>query len=45
MESLEELGNPLLPTLNIEAQEASQYDVIVNFLEQGKYKQVIDKIN
>jgi len=42
---LEELGNPLLPTLNIEAKEASQYDVIVNFLEQGKYKQVINKIN
>jgi cell division transport system permease protein len=45
MESFNELGNPLLPALNIEAQNASQYEGIVSFLEQGKYKQVIEKIN
>lgn len=45
MESLQELGNPLLPVLNVEAQEASQYEAIVNFLGQDKYKKVIDKIN
>ncbi|KKR03722.1 MAG: hypothetical protein UT31_C0011G0004 [Parcubacteria group bacterium GW2011_GWF2_39_13b] len=45
MDSLKELGNPLLPAVNIEAQSASQYDSIINFLEQGKYKKIIDKIN
>lgn len=45
MESLKELENPLLPAINIEAQDASQYDSIINFLEQGKYKKDIDKIN
>jgi len=38
MESLQELGNPLLPVLNVEAQEASQYEAIVNFLGQDKYQ-------
>ncbi|MBI4837182.1 MAG: ABC transporter permease [Candidatus Portnoybacteria bacterium] len=45
MESLQELGNPLLPVLNVEAQKASQYEAIVNFLEQDKYKTIVDKIN
>ncbi len=45
MESLQELGNPLLPVLNVEAQKASQYDAVVNFLNQDKYKNVVDKIN
>jgi cell division transport system permease protein len=45
MDSLKELGNPLLPTINIEAQNASQYEGIINFLEQGKYNKIIDKIN
>jgi cell division transport system permease protein len=45
MESIAELGNPLLPTLNIEANNASQYDAIINFLENGKYKESIEKIN
>lgn len=45
MESLNEVGNPLLPAINIEAQSAAQYDAIINFLEQGKYQKVIDKIN
>lgn len=45
MESIAELGNPLLPALNIEANSASQYDAIIKFLEEGKYKDSIDKIN
>jgi len=45
MESLQELGNPLLPVLNVEAQEASQYEAIVNFLGQDKYQKIVDKIN
>ena len=45
MDSLNEVGNPLLPAINIEAQSAAQYDAIINFLEQGKYQKVIDKIN
>lgn len=46
MQSLKELGvNPLQPSLNIRAQVASQYESIVKFLEQGKYKNLIDKIN
>jgi cell division transport system permease protein len=45
MESLQELGNPLLPVLNVEAQKASQYDAIVNFLGQERYKNIVDKIN
>lgn len=45
MESLQELGNPLLPVLNVEAQKASQYEAIVNFLGQDRYKKIVDKIN
>jgi len=45
MESVAELGNPLLPALNIEANNASQYDAIISFLENGKYKESIEKIN
>ena len=46
MQSLKELGtNPLQPSLNIKAQLASQYESIVKFLEQGRYKNLIDKIN
>lgn len=46
MQSLEELdGNPLEASLNVKAQQASQYESIVNFFEQEKYKKIIDKIN
>src|SRR4030042_3713156 len=45
MESLAELGNPLLPAINIEAQEASQYEAIIKYLQEGKYKDMIKKIN
>ena len=46
MQSLQELNeNPLQASLNIKAQMASQYQGIVNFLEQDKYKSLIDKIN
>jgi cell division transport system permease protein len=31
--------------LNIEANNASQYDAIISFLENGKYKESIEKIN
>ena len=46
MQSLGELGlNPLQPSLNIKAQAASQYETVVKFLEQGKYKEMIDSVN
>ena len=37
--------NPLLPALNIRAQEASQYQAISNFLENGSIKGLIDHAN
>jgi len=44
--SLDELNdNPLQASLNIKAQSASQFSAIVSFLEQGKYKAVVDKVN
>jgi len=46
MQSLQELdANPLEPSLNIKAQVASQYEAIVNFFNQDKYQEIIDKIN
>jgi len=43
--SLEELGsNPLEASLNIRAQEATQYRAITNFLE-ARFGDVIDKVN
>lgn len=46
MQSLQELdSNPLEAALNIKAQTASQYGTIVEFFNQSKYQQFIDKIN
>lgn len=46
MQSLQELDvNPLEAALNIKAQTASQYEAIVSFLSQDKYKEIVDKIN
>jgi len=46
MQSLDELDtNPLEASLNIKAQQASQYESIVSFFEQEKYSKIIDKIN
>jgi cell division transport system permease protein len=46
MSSLDELGeNPLEASLNIRANEASQFDAIALFLSQDTYKTDIDKIN
>jgi len=46
MQSLEELGtNPLEASLNIKAQQASQYEAIANFFNGEKYQPMIDKIN
>jgi len=46
MQSLEELDtNPLEASLNIKAQQASQYESIVGFFQQDKYTKIIDKIN
>lgn len=43
--SLEELGsNPLEASLNIRAQEASQYRAIANFLE-ARFSDFVDKVN
>jgi cell division transport system permease protein len=46
MQSLQELeSNPLEASLNIKAQTASQYEQIVNFLNQSQYQEIVDKIN
>jgi len=46
IESLNELDdNPLQASLNIKAQSASQFEQIVNFLEQSKYESLINKVN
>ncbi|MEA2113081.1 MAG: permease-like cell division protein FtsX [Patescibacteria group bacterium] len=46
MQSLDELEkNPLEASLNIKAQQASQYGVIVDFFNGAKYQRIIDKIN
>jgi len=46
MQSLQELDdNPLEASLNIKAQETSQYETIAQFLNQEKYQKLIDKIN
>jgi len=46
MASLEEIGsNPFLPSLNIKAWQASQYEQIAKFLETGPFKKLIHKIN
>jgi len=46
MQSLEELGtNPLEASLNIKAQQASQYEAIANFFNGEKYQTMVDKIN
>ncbi|MFH0906943.1 MAG: permease-like cell division protein FtsX [bacterium] len=46
MQSLTELdNNPLEASLNIKAQQASQYEAIVDFFNQDEYQEDIDKIN
>ena len=45
MESLGEVGNPLLASLNIKAWEPSQYITVTNFLETSSYKNLIDKVD
>ena len=46
MHSLRELdSNPLEAALNIKAKTASQYETIVEFFNQDKYQEIIDKIN
>lgn len=45
IESLAEVGNPLLPSLNIKAWQASQYSDITAFLENSSQKELINKID
>ena len=46
IQSLQELGeNPLEASLNVKAQEASQYEAINNFLEGIYYGNIIDKVD
>ncbi|MBU1137116.1 ABC transporter permease [Patescibacteria group bacterium] len=46
MQSLQELdSNPLEASLNIKAQQASQYETIAGFFNQGSYDSIVDKIN
>ena len=46
MQSLDELdSNPLEASLNIKAQQASQYEAIVAFFNNADYREIIDKVN
>ena len=46
MESLTEVGyNPFLASLNVKAQETSQYEQVANFLETGPFKDLINKVD
>ena len=46
MESLEEVGvNPLPASLNIKAWQASQYEAVTSFLEEGQFQNLIDKVD
>ncbi|MEK7519481.1 MAG: permease-like cell division protein FtsX [Patescibacteria group bacterium] len=45
MESLLEVGNPLLPALNITAWQASQYQALTNYLENFPQKDLIHKVD
>ncbi len=46
MESLAEVGgNPFLAALNIKAFEASQYQAVVNFLENPDFENLIEKVD
>ena len=45
MESLKEVGNPLLASLNIKAWQASGYSVITGFFEKDAYKDLVDKVD
>ena len=46
MESLTEVGeNPFLASLNIKAQQASQYEQVASFLESSDFSGIIDKVD
>ncbi len=46
LESLEELGeNPLQAILNVKAAKAGSYKDVAEFLEKGKYRDLIEKVN
>ncbi len=46
MESLVELGeNPFLASINIRAQQASQYEQVANFLENSSFKDLFNKVD
>lgn len=44
-ESLSEVGNPLLPSLNIKAREASQFAAITDFLKKSPSQNLIEKMD
>jgi len=46
IESLTEVGyNPFLASLNIKAQDASQYGQIADFIQTGPFKDIIEKVD
>ena len=46
IESLDEVGrNPFLPSLGIKAQQASEYQEVVNFLESSSFNDLIEKVD
>jgi cell division transport system permease protein len=46
MSSLDEVGvNPFLASLNIRAFEASQYQAVANFFDDGKFDDLVEKVD
>lgn len=46
MESLAEVGeNPFLASLSVRTQEPSQYEQVTNFLEEGLFRDLIEKVD
>jgi cell division transport system permease protein len=46
IESLDEVGrNPFLPSLGVKAQQASEYQEVVNFLENSSFNDLIEKVD
>jgi len=46
IESLDEVGrNPFLPSLGVKAQQASEYQEVVNFLESSSFNDLIEKVD
>ncbi|MFH1451361.1 MAG: permease-like cell division protein FtsX [bacterium] len=45
LESIKEIGNPLLSSLSIKAWQATQYEAVISFFENSSYDELIDKVD